>query len=158
MTSLHKQKGIALFIAMLILPLLLVLGVLVMSNTFLSLKITDARVMQGESNILLNNAVMDILHRSSSAQSFAQATDKTTFSSDEVTAKVDLDEDDEIHCKRRIQASGSNFKCKYLEVSFIHLYGRERADGSKWATNELGVGVEQPIIVDNGTAGLSADQ
>ncbi|WP_028864175.1 hypothetical protein [Psychromonas aquimarina] len=146
MTSLHKQKGIALFIAMLILPLLLVLGVLVMSNTFLSLKMTDARVMQGESNILLNNAVMDILHRSSSAQSFAQATKETTFSSDEVNATVDLN--GEINCKRRMKASGSNFKCKYLEVSFIHRYGRERADGSKWAANELGVGVEQPIIVE----------
>jgi hypothetical protein len=147
MTSLHKQKGIALFIAMLILPLLLVLGVLVMSNTFLGLKMIDARVQQGESNILLNSASSEIMHRSGSAQSFANATDSTIFSYGEVTtSSVDLN--GEINCKRRMKASGNNFKCKYLQVNFEHLFGREKESGAKWAVNALSVGIEQPIIAD----------
>ncbi len=144
MTSLHKQKGIALFIAMLILPLLLVLGVLVMSNTFLGLKMIDARVMQGESNILLNSAAAEIMHRSGSAQSFASATSNTVFSYGDVTSAVELN--GEINCKRRVKASGNNFKCKYLQVNFEHSFGRTQAGGAKWALNAMGVGIEQPII------------
>ena len=146
MTSLHKQKGIALFIAMLILPLLLVLGVLVMSNTFLGLKMIDARVVQGESNILLNSAATEIMHRSGSAQSFASATNNSTFSYGDVTSTVD--DLGDINCKRRVKASGNNFTCKYLQVNFKHSFGREKEGGAKWAENTMGVGIEQPVIAD----------
>ena len=146
MTSLHKQRGIALFIAMLILPLLLVLGVLVMSNTFLGLKMIDARVLQGESNILLNSAASEIMNRSSSAQSFASATQNTVFTYGDVSSDVELI--GEINCKRRMKASGNNFKCKYLQVNFIHSFGRVKEGGGKWAENAMSVGIEQPIIAD----------
>lgn len=147
MTSLHKQKGIVLIIAMLILPLLFILGVMVMSNTFLGLKMIDARVMQGESNILLNSAAVEIMNRSGSAQSFASATNSSTFDYGEVSTKsVDLI--GEINCKRRVKASGNNFKCKYLQVNFEHSFGRVKEGGAKWAVNGMGVGIEQPIIAD----------
>jgi type IV pilus assembly protein PilX len=149
MISLHKQNGIALFIAMLILPLLLVLGVLVMNNSFLGLKIASSRAMQGESNITLDGAAYDILHQSDSAQIFASALSSSTFSSalfNDVNSTVTLN--GELNCKRRLQASGSNFKCKYLQVNLTHSYGREKADGVKWAINAMGLGVEQPIIVE----------
>ncbi|PKF61219.1 hypothetical protein CW745_11340 [Psychromonas sp. psych-6C06] len=146
MTSLHKQRGIALFIAMLILPLLLVLGVLVMSNSFLGLKMIDARVLQGESNILLNSAANEILHRSGTAQSFASATTNTIFSYGDVSSNVELN--GEINCKRRMKASGNNFKCKYLQVNFVHEFGRTKSGGAKWAQNAMSIGVEQPIISD----------
>lgn len=146
MISLHKQKGIALFIALLILPLLLVLGVLVMNSSFLGLKMIDARVLQGESNIFLNSAANQVLHRSSSAQSFASAAEGTQFSYQDVTGSVQLN--GEISCKRRVKASGNNFKCKYLQVNFEHSFGREKKSGAKWALNEMSVGIEQPIISD----------
>ncbi len=146
MTSLHKQRGIALFIAMLILPLLLVLGVLVMSNSFLGLKMIDARVLQGESNIRLNSAAAEIMNRSSSAQSFASATNSSEFSYEGVTGGVETL--GEINCKRRVKASGNNFKCKYLQVNFIHQFGRTKEGGAKWAENAMSVGIEQPIISD----------
>lgn len=148
MTSLHKQKGITLFIAMLILPLLLVLGVLVMSNTFLGLKMIDARVVIGESNILLNSAATEIMHRAGSAQSFASATVNTKFSYGDVETKsITIDDNDEINCKRRVKASGNNFKCKYIQVNFVHSFGRGET-GAKWAKNEMSVGIEQPVIAD----------
>jgi type IV pilus assembly protein PilX len=146
MTSLHKQKGIALFIAILILPLLLVLGVLVMSNSFLGLKMVDARVLQGESNIFLNSAANEILQRSSSAQSFASATTSSVFTYGDVSSEVELN--GEINCKRRMKASGDNFKCKYIQVNFVHSFGREKESGAKWAENAMSVGIEQPIISD----------
>ncbi|MCW8994454.1 MAG: hypothetical protein OQK77_01430 [Psychromonas sp.] len=149
MTSLQRQHGMALFIAMLILPLLLVLGVLVMSNSFLGLKVIDARSMQSESNIILDNAAYDILHQSDSAQIFAAALSSSTFSSarfSDVSGTVQLN--GELNCKRRMKASGSHFKCKYLQVNLSHSYGREMADGAKWAVNSMGIGIEQPIIVE----------
>lgn len=146
MTSLQKQRGIALFIAMLILPLLLVLGVLAMSNSFLGLKMIDARVLQGESNILLNSAANEILNRSDSTQIFANATDSTTFSYGDVTSNIELS--GEVDCKRRINASGNSFKCKYLQINFEHSFGRVKDNGTKWALNAMSIGVEQPIISD----------
>ena len=142
----HKQKGIALFIAILILPLLLVLGVLVMSSSFLGLKMVDARVLQGESNIFLNSAANEILYRSSSAQSFANATTSSVFTYGDVSSEVELN--GEINCKRRMKASGNNFKCKYIQVNFVHSFGREKENGAKWAENGMSVGIEQPIISD----------
>jgi hypothetical protein len=148
MTSLQKQKGMALFIAMLILPLLLVMGVMMMNSSFLGLKIIDARAMQGESNITLDGAADDILHQTDSAQLFAEATSSTTFSSalfTGVSGSVQLN--GELNCKRRMQASGSHFKCKYLQINLSHSYGREVKPGVKQAVNSMGLGVEQPIIV-----------
>ena len=149
MSRLRKQNGIALFIVMLILPLLLVLGMLLMSNSFLGLKIIDTRTMQGESNIALDGAAHEILQQSNSAQAFAAALSSSTFSSalfSDVKSTVELN--GEVNCKRRMQASGSNFKCKYLQLNLNHSYGREMAGGAKWAVNSMGLGVEQPIIVD----------
>ncbi|WP_022941667.1 hypothetical protein [Psychromonas hadalis] len=150
MTSLHKQQGIALFIAMLILPLLLILGMMVMSNTFLGLKMIDARVLQGESNILLNSAANEVMHRSNSAQSFAEATTETIFSYGDVTSSVEVNDEvkGDINCKRRMKASGTNFKCKYLQVNFIHQFGRTKTGGAKWAENVMAVGIEQPVIAN----------
>lgn len=136
----------ALFIAMLILPLLLVLGVLVMSNAFFGLKMIDARVMQGESNILLNSAATEIMNRASIATSFATASTNTVFTYGDVTGEVTLN--GEVNCKRRMKASGNNFKCKYLQVNFEHAFGRVKEGGAKWASNVMGVGIEQPIIAD----------
>ena len=149
MTNLKKQNGMALFIAMLILPLLFVLGMLVVSSSFFGLKIIDTRVMQGESNLTLNGAAYDILHQSDSAQIFAAALSDSTFSSalfDDVKGTVELK--GELNCKRRMQASGSNFKCKYLQINLNHSYGRMKENGSRWAVNAMGLGIEQPIIVE----------
>lgn len=144
MNSLQKQQGMALFIAVLILPLLLVLGVVAMSNSFLGLKMIDARVLKGESNILLNSASQEILNRTDSPADFASATNASTFSYGEVGSTVDVI--GEIDCKRRINASDTNFKCKYLQVNFEHSFGREKANGMKWALNTMSVGVEQPML------------
>lgn len=149
MISLQRQNGMALFIAMLILPLLLVLGVLLMSSSFLGLKIIDSRAMQGESNIILDGAAQDILHQSNSAQVFAAALSSSTVSSalfTDVNSTVELK--GELNCKRRMQASGSNFKCRYLQVNLNHAYGRAMAGGTKRAVNSMGLGVEQPILIE----------
>lgn len=149
MINLQKQTGMALFMVMLILPLLLVLGVLLMSNSFLGLKIIDSRVMQGESNIILDGAAQELLLRNDSAQAFAAALSSSTFSSalfTDVSSTVTLN--GELNCRRRMQASGSNFKCKYLQVNLNHSYGREMAGGAKWAVNSMGLGIEQPIIIE----------
>lgn len=149
MINLKKERGMALLIAMLFLPLLLVLGILVMNNSFLGLKIVDTRVMQSESNISLNGGAQDILQKSGNAQLFAAATDSAVFTSDrfsDVSGDVTLN--GELNCRRRMQASGSNFKCKYLQVNLQHEYGREQMNGTRRALNFMGLGVEQPIIVE----------
>ncbi len=117
-----------------------------MSNTFLGLKMIDARVLRGESNILLNSAATEIMNRSSSAQSFASATDGAVFSYEGVNGSVETL--GEVNCKRRMKASGNNFKCKYLQVNFVHQFGRTKEGGAKWAENAMSVGIEQPIISD----------
>ncbi len=148
--GMRQQQGAALFIAMLILPLLLVLGILVMNNSFLGLKMVDARVLQGESNILLNSAASDIMHSTNIAASFAAATDDQVFTSNKaggiVTGKIEIN--GELNCRRRMQASGSNFKCRYLELELVHDFGRNTSAGTKAAKNVMGLGIEQPIIVD----------
>ena len=149
MISLQRQKGMALFIAMLILPLLLVLGVLVMDNAFLNLKVIDSRALRGESNITLDGAAYDILHQPDSAQTFAAAVSSSTLSSavfTDVSGTIELQ--GELTCKRRMQASGSNFKCRYLQVNLNHAYGRAMAGGTKRAVNSMGLGVEQPILIE----------
>lgn len=147
--GLLKQKGMALVVAMLILPLLLVLGVLLMNGAFLGLKMTDSRVMKNESNIILNSAASEIMNQPSNAQAFAEALSTTSFTSRQYPdAIISVQLQNEISCRRRIQASGNNVKCKYLQVDLKHAYGREKNDGSKWAKNTLGVGVEQPIIAE----------
>jgi len=149
MISLQRQKGIALFTAMLILPLLLVLGMLLISNSFLGLKIADSRAMQGESNLVLDGAARDILRQTDSGQAFAAALSSTTFSSplfSDVSSTVQLQ--GEMNCKRRMQASGSHFKCKYLQLNLNHSYGRQKSGGAKWAVNSMGLGVEQPLLVE----------
>lgn len=145
--GLHKQKGMALVIAMLILPLLLVLGLLMMNNAFLGMKVIDSRVEKNTSNIILNGMASEVMNQPGNAQAFAEALESTTFNSiqyPEATSSVQLQS--EINCRRRVQASGNNFKCKYLQVDFEHAYGREKIDGNKWAANTLSVGIEQPII------------
>ena len=105
--------------------------------------------MQGESNIILDGAAYDILHQENSAQAFAAALSSSTFSSvlfADVNASVQLE--GELNCKRRVQASGSNFKCKYLQINLQHAFGREETGGAKWAVNTMGLGIEQPIIVE----------
>jgi len=146
MNSLRKQRGLALFIAMLILPILLTLGVLAMSNSFLGLKMVDARVLRGESDLLLNSAADEILSRTTSAATFANATNATTFTYGEVTAEVELGS--ELECKRSMNASGNAFKCQYLQLNFTHQFGRQKQDGVKWASNVMSVGVEQPVIAN----------
>lgn len=145
--GIHRQKGMALVIAMIILPLLLVLGVLMMNNAFLGLKIIDSRVEKNTSDIILNGMASEVMNQPGNAKAFAEALSSTTFTSTqypEASSSVELHS--EINCRRRIQASGNNFKCKYLQVNFEHAYGREKVDGNKWASNTLSVGVEQPII------------
>jgi len=155
MINLQKQKGMMLFIVMLILPLLLVLGSLLMGNTFLGLKVVDSRVMKVESNMILEGAARDILNATDSPQVFAAVLDSaTTLKSDlfkDVTTMVDLN--GESNCKRRMNASGTNnFKCKYLQVNLNHRYGRETGektdagDNITWAVNSMGQGIEQPLI------------
>lgn len=145
MISMRKQSGMALFIAMLILPLLLVLGVLVMSNSFLGLKIIDTRVMQSESNIKLDSAAQQILAETSPT-AFAAAEDDDVFASGDVSGKVSLQ--GELNCRRIIKTSGSNFKCKYLQLNLDHSYGRAVTGGGKSALNSMGLGIEQPILAE----------
>ena len=105
--------------------------------------------MQGKSNIILNGAAHDILHQTDSATAFAGALSSDTFSSalfTDVGSTVTLQ--GELNCKRRIKTSSTKFKCKYLQLNLNHSYGREMAGGAKWALNSMGLGVEQPIIVE----------
>jgi len=151
MISLHKEKGMALFIAMLILPLLLVLGGLAMNSSLLGLKMVDARVLLGESNILLTNSSIEILNRSNDTLSFANATTNTTdtpdFTYGDVEAYIEVD-DEGSTCKRSYDASAIDFECKYLQVNFIHAFGREKENGTKWAENGMSVGIEQQVLAD----------
>jgi len=167
--SLYKQKGMALIMAMLILPLLFALGVLVMNNSFLGLKVVDTRVMQNESNMILNGSANELMGDSGSQTLFAsfEETDEVD-AEDEANEdlpifefeKLEFDADDnnevnlsmeslgEMACKRTMKASGSNIQCKYLQLNFEHDYGRARDATTKWAKNRLSLGVEQPIFTE----------
>ena len=173
--SLYKQKGMALIMAMLILPLLFALGVLVMNNSFLGLKVIDTRVMQNESNMILNASANEVMGDSGSQTLFGNFEDRSGENvEDEVDAedeanedqpifefeKLEFDEDDnnevnlsmeslgEMACKRTMEASGSNIQCKYLQLNFEHDYGRARDATTKWAKNRLSLGVEQPVFAE----------
>jgi len=148
--SLDKQKGMALVIAMMILPLLLVLGGLLMNSAFLDLKVIDSRVMQNESNMILNGTASAMISDSGSPTLFANAVEGNIVStSDEFSgASSTVQLLGEMKCHRKMQASGSNFKCKYLQIDFKHAYGRAKSADSKWAENALSIGVEQPIFAE----------
>jgi len=150
MISLHRQSGAVLVVAMLILPLLLVLGVLAMNSSFFGLKMVDARAVRGESNILLHSASNEILDRPNSELGFASATTTTsnTFSYEDVEATVVVNSDVGVPCKRSANASSIDFECKYLQVDFVHTFGRMKTNGKKWAENAMSVGIEQPYIAD----------
>lgn len=148
MTSLHKQKGAALVIALLILPLLLVLGVVAMNSSFFGLKMVDARVLKNESNILLKSASNEILTRSTSELAFSsESSGSSTFSYGDVDATI-TPKNDDVPCKRSTQASSIDYECKYLQVDFTHSFGRVKKDGKKWAENAMSVGIEQPYIAE----------
>lgn len=146
---LSKQSGMALVIAMIFLPLLLVLGTLLMSNAFLGLKVTDSRVMKNESNMVLNGAADDILNQSGVESTLVAATDDTTVSSTQfptITSSVDLQQ--EGNCTRTGAATETSIKCVFLQINLNHDYGRAKDDGTTWAQNTLGVGVEQPFFAN----------
>ena len=129
---------------------------MLMSNSFLGLKAVDSRVMQVESRMDLVGAARDILNDPGSPQVFADAVDSESFTTSDLftdvttTVEVKGNDDGELTCKRRMQASGTNnnFKCKYMQVNLNHAYGRETANGGKRAVNTLGIGIEQPILAD----------
>lgn len=147
--TLRKQKGMALIIAMMILPLLLALGVLLMNNSFLGLKVIDTRVMQNESNMVLLGSANELIEDVDSPTTFANVEEGDELTSekfDNSTATVQLL--GESACKRSLNASGSSIQCKYIQVDFQHSYGRSIDADNKWAENTLSVGVEQPIFAE----------
>ncbi len=149
MTSLKKQQGMALLIAMMILPMLILMGFVSISGSFIDLKMIDARISHHESRINLDSTATHIIATPNIASSLAQATDGTVFSSavftgSAATAKV-LGEST---CKRRKNASGDNFQCKYINLELSERYGRTNSSGQKWGKNKLSVGVEQRFFGD----------
>ncbi|WP_028864171.1 hypothetical protein [Psychromonas aquimarina] len=156
MINIQKQKGAVLFFVLITLPMLVVLGLMLVENSSVDLKMVDARVVRNESNIKLTAAAADMFASIKSPASFALATTGAEFSSARfsdavgtVTVKDDtapVKYETGKTCKRSKNASGNDFQCLYLEVKFVHKFGRERADETHWGSNAMGVGVEQPYI------------
>ncbi len=144
----RKQSGAALFVAMIILPVLVVLGLMLLGGSFLDLKMTDARASLDGSNITLNAASVDLLS-AGSATPFASAANGTVLSSDsfeDVVSVVDS-VSAELDCRRDYNPNG-NGKCLYLDVKLSHSFGRKKSNGKKWGTNRMGLGVEQPLLAN----------
>jgi len=152
-SNLHQQKGMALLIAMLILPLILVLGILMVNNSFFGLKIVDSRVMKNESNMTLNGAADELISQTSTGD-FATPEGKSFDVSEFDGVSIEVEtlnvntstNTNETDCGRTVQASGNNIKCRYLQLDLTHAFGREKVDGGKWAENKLSVGIEQPVF------------
>lgn len=141
----RKQRGIALFVVIIILPMLVVLGVMLLSSSSMDLKMSDARGTLDGSNISLTAASIEIL----TTTKFASASVGTAFSSARFTVNGTVQAiSGEIDCKRRKDTNGNTFKCIMVDTQLSHDFGREKNNGLRWGINRLGVGFEQPLLVN----------
>lgn len=141
----RKQRGIALFVAIIILPMLVVLGVMLLSSASMDLKMSDARGTLDSSNMYLTAASTEIL----TTIQFASVNVGTNFQPvqfSDVSGSVTTISG-ELPCKRSKKANGNNsFKCQIVDTKLSHNFGREKADGDQWGINRLGLGIEQPLL------------
>ncbi|WP_019615576.1 hypothetical protein [Psychromonas ossibalaenae] len=147
MIKIKKQQGAVLFFVLITLPMLVVLGLMLVENSSVDLKMVDARVVRNDSNIRLTSAASALLTSIKTPSLFANAENGEGISepvpldvSNVVTVKS------EVNCMRRKDANGDDFQCRYLEVKFTHQFGREKKDSSRWGSNSMAIGVEQPHI------------
>lgn len=151
-----KQRGVALFVALIILPMLVVLGLMLLGSSFMDLKMSDARGTLDNSNMRLTSASIEILNNSGS---FASESSATIF------AKVVVDDTLEsasfpeisgvvlatsalLPCARTRDVDLSKYKCRYVDMQLEHGFGREKTDGTQWGVNRLGLGVQQAVLVN----------
>lgn len=151
----HKQRGIVLFIVIMTLPLLLMLGFMVMQNTSIGLKITDARASLSKSNMTLLAASREMLgykkQNTNTHKTMLKQLDSATEGQilipvlfPEVQAKI-FEIGPLIPCKRSKNAfDNDRFKCRYIRVQFEQDFGRQ-TQGKKWGHNILEVGIEKKI-------------
>ena len=147
MNSLKRQQGVALFVAMMILPMILLMGIVSVTGSFMDLKMIDARISHHESRINLNSTASHIINTPNVSTSFAVATTGSVFRSDKF-AHSDATAEllGESTCKRRKNAFGDNFKCKYIDLTLSERYGRTNQGGHQWGENMLSVGIELPFF------------
>lgn len=151
-----KQRGVALFVVLIILPMLVVLGLMLLGSSFMDLKMSDARGMLDNSNMRLTSASIEIV---SDLGGFASESSATKF------AKVIVDDDISptyiqgvngtvlatsalLPCERVRKVNLSKYKCRYVDIQLEHNFGREKTDGTQWGVNRLGLGVQQPVLVN----------
>ncbi len=143
-----KNKGMIMFIALITLPLIAVLSTTLLGNSFYDMKLVNARSSHYQSNIELYSASRDILAAPNSDIKLANATNSTTFTStlySDVETATQIN--GELDCKRSKKANDNKIKCRYVEVSFAHRFGKARkSDGKKWGLNQLNVGIEQLVF------------
>ncbi len=142
-----KQKGVALFIAMLMLLMLTAIGSVLLSGSNLDLKMADAAAQRMASDQLLEGAIEDILTSTTTAAKFgADSSDITVASGafDDVSATATPR--GETACKRTLNPNQvKGFSCRYVDVRVSTEHGRSKSGGGKWAVNAMNAGVEQPI-------------
>ncbi len=113
----------------------------------MDLKMIDARISHNASRIKLDSTAKHIIATKNIASSFAQATTGTVFTSSvftdsAATAKLLGD----FTCKRRKNANGDNFNCRYLDLQLSERYGRFNQNAQRWGENVFSVGIEQPYF------------
>lgn len=149
MSSLKKQQGMVLFITLMILPMLILMGLVTMSGSMIDLKMIDARISHNESRLNLDATAKHITSIPANHNTFIQAINGTVYSSAVFTASDATTEVlGEVTCKRRKNANGENFNCKYLNLSLSERYGRHNNNDVPWGRNVLSIGIEQPYFAD----------
>ena len=151
-----KQQGAVLLAALILLPILSTLGIFLLSSASSDLRMTGARHDHNDSRIILNSVAKEFMTDITHLNKFKGATDSTRFNS---TLFVDSDGNANVSanttlfanvdCKRRRPANTNDLKCKYMELNLSHQFGRAKNSTEKWGRNNLGLGVEQPLLSQN---------
>ncbi|WP_108652175.1 pilus assembly PilX family protein [Dongshaea marina] len=149
----RKEKGAALFVAVLIIIPLTLLAVVVMSTSGLDLKMAGASAGFVQSSHILEGAMEETLDDTNLPGDLASMTSAATMTKNPAMGGiVTFTYRAEITCKRRVDASSTNTipACRYVDAAVSQGYGKARtSDGSRIGQVGLTVGVEQPVLTSS---------
>lgn len=143
--SLKRQRGAALFIAMLLLILLTSLGVMVMTETDMDLKMTGAAVSRELAEQRLEGAASELLTSVVAQENFIQLDKGDTGTASSTvydTVSISLEGRGDFGCRRSFAATSTDLMdCRFVQVDMADSYGKGRT-----GQVGLGLGVEQPFL------------
>ncbi|MCE0558658.1 MULTISPECIES: hypothetical protein [unclassified Motilimonas] len=145
----HTQRGISLFISMLMLALLSALTTLLMANASLDLKMAGAAALKIDADQQLEGAIEELLAKNDSALQFASAIKGSQFTLTHISgvSSAVAQVQDQPSCARsRRPSSDGIFACRYLHTKLNRDYGRAKTGSGRLGNNSAGLGIEQKTL------------